>query len=367
MSYLSLKNYQVSEIPNYFELKHINNVRSLYSNEEIPSQTRIVQIPLNNIISYKVAIASSTLLRKIYKKLKNSRKQHIILSLYLAQYMENKDNKNNKFKSYFDILPKDLDNIPIFWTGEDLKYLKGSPFLSMIEHRNKIFTDEFEEISSHVEPGELDLLFIGYEDDKLKRYKFTRSLVSSRNFSITVDLENLNVLVPIADMINHRNIPLTRWGFENGIFFVDTTETIPIHTEITDSYGTKSNYLYLLYYGFTIFSPNSLIRNLDSVDIELNELSITLTLPFSEHTLNQMLDEMGRSKTTKSKKRKLYYINKKLISLLDGYHLLQSYKKTHELLESGTLSSNQYNALVIIYGEKKVLQTYIENIFEIIN
>ena len=59
--------------------------------------------------------------------------KHCLLSSFLLD-----EEKNQKYKYYFDLLPKDYSNFPIFYTNKELVYLKGSPFLSQILEKKKI-------------------------------------------------------------------------------------------------------------------------------------------------------------------------------------------------------------------------------------
>jgi hypothetical protein len=43
--------------------------------------------------------------------------------------MQEKRKPNSYWQSYIDILPKELTNFPIFFTEDEKKWLKGSPFL----------------------------------------------------------------------------------------------------------------------------------------------------------------------------------------------------------------------------------------------
>ncbi len=38
-------------------------------------------------------------------------------------------NPESTWKPYLNLLPKNLDNFPIFYTKEELNWLEGSPFL----------------------------------------------------------------------------------------------------------------------------------------------------------------------------------------------------------------------------------------------
>ena len=64
----------------------------------------------------------------MYKEL-NSPKHCLLTSFLLYE-------KNNpKYKYYFDLLPHDFSNFPIFYTKKELEYLKGSPFFYQILER----------------------------------------------------------------------------------------------------------------------------------------------------------------------------------------------------------------------------------------
>ena len=366
---------KIGGIPKFYIKTDTENMRSVYSNQTIPERKRILSIPFKYLISHKKAIKESLLIAKLHTHLKDIRIQHIILSVYLLEFM---NTDSHLFKPYFDILPKDLNNIPLFWGQNELKELAGSPFVTKIHERTKTFEEEYDTICKYLTKKELDKLFVGYRTptERLDRYKYARALVSSRNFSIKKNDESLNVLVPLADMLNHGVPKKTKWGFEDDSFFVDSTTSIAPNTEITDSYGNKSNYYLLLFYGFTIFSKHSPFTYLDTVDVKLNTLKVTLTVPFSSFILKELLYDVRKITSNNvfgvyidpvNEKKTLYTINKMLISLLDKYPT--THKEDIKLLESGSLDpfSNKYNSLVIISGEKSVLQTYINEIFIILD
>jgi len=55
--------------------------------------------------------------------------KHSFLGAYLLQ---EKKKEVSDFKEYLDILPKGLDDFPIFFTEAERAWLKGSPFLGQI-------------------------------------------------------------------------------------------------------------------------------------------------------------------------------------------------------------------------------------------
>ena len=366
---------KIDGIPKFYIKTDTENMRSVYSNQIIPERKRIISIPFKYLISYKRAIRESPLIAKLHTHVKDIRIQHIILSVYLLEFM---NMGSHLFKPYFDVLPKDLSNIPLFWGQNELKELIGSPLLVKIDKRNETFKEEYDTICKYLTKKELDKLFVGYltSSERLNRYKYTRALVSSRNFTIKKNDESLNVLVPLADMLNHGVPKKTKWGYENGSFFVDTAVSIASNTEITDTYGNKSNYYLLLFYGFTIFSKHSPLTYLDTVDVKLNTLNVTLTVPFSSFILKELLYDVRKITSNnvdglyinpENEKKTLYSINKMLIYLLDKYPT--THKEDIKLLDSGSLDpfSNKYNSLVIVSGEKSVLHTYINEVFIILD
>jgi len=52
--------------------------------------------------------------------------KHSFLGTYL---MQERRKEKKEYDEYLDILPKGLDDFPIFFTDEERNYLKGSPFL----------------------------------------------------------------------------------------------------------------------------------------------------------------------------------------------------------------------------------------------
>lgn len=58
--------------------------------------------------------------------------KHSFLSTFLL--LERK-NSTSFWKPYLDILPTDYASIPLFFKEDDLKWLKGSPFLNQVQDK----------------------------------------------------------------------------------------------------------------------------------------------------------------------------------------------------------------------------------------
>ena len=57
------------------------------------------------------------------------------ITLFMLEHMSD---KNSYFTPYFEILPKDLSHIPIFWSEEELENLEASHLIKDILQRQEI-------------------------------------------------------------------------------------------------------------------------------------------------------------------------------------------------------------------------------------
>ena len=169
--------------------------------------------------------------------------KHCLLSSFL---LFKKNNKNWKF--YFDLRPKIFSKFPIFYTNEELHYLLGSPFLNQIINKINDIKKDFWKICEH-NPS--------FKNFTLK--EFARVIISSRIFVISINNVKKDVLVPFADLLNHKRPRQTQWYYDDAInnFVIQVTEDIMKGSEIYNSYGKKSNGRFLLNYGFAIENNDS--------------------------------------------------------------------------------------------------------------
>lgn len=158
------------------------------------------------------------------------------------------DMKNPKsfFKPYYDILPATLNNMPIFWTDEELRFLQGSYILEQIQERNEAIESDYSSIC--------DLVPEFAHISTLHQFKWARMCVCSRNFGLTINGVQTAALVPYADMLNHYRPRETKWQFDDlrQAFTVVSLQPIHAGAQVYDSYGRKCNHRFLLNYGFSV-------------------------------------------------------------------------------------------------------------------
>ena len=174
--------------------------------------------------------------------------------------------ENSFFRPYYDILPETLECMPVFWTEEELDYLKGSYLCMQINERLAAVEEDYEKICA-LAPDFADIC-------SLDKFKWARCMVCSRNFGITCNGIKTAVLVPYADMLNHYRPRETKWQFEDvsQSFTITCLQSIAVGEQIYDSYGQKSNHRFLLNYGFSVEN------NVEPDGYCPNEVPITVNL-----------------------------------------------------------------------------------------
>lgn len=175
------------------------------------------------------------------------------------------------FKPYYDILPATLNNMPIFWTADELRYLDGSHLLEQIAERNEAIEADYTAICEIV-PEFAQIA-------TLMEFKWARMCVCSRNFGLMINGLQTAALVPYADMLNHYRPRESKWQFDDSLqsFTVVALQTIHSGAQVYDSYGRKCNHRFLLNYGFSVennmetdgFCPNEvmIMRNCETMSV----------------------------------------------------------------------------------------------------
>ena len=150
--------------------------------------------------------------------------KHCLLSTFVLYERLNKD---SKWKSYFDIIPKDYSNFPIFFTEEDLNLLKGSPFLQTILEKKDDIEKDYKRICD---------LVPGFDMHSFKEFSEIRMAVSSRIFGIKIENKKTDVLAPFADLLNHKRPRQTHWLYDESMksFVIQALEDIPGGNEVID-------------------------------------------------------------------------------------------------------------------------------------
>jgi len=222
-----------------------SEMRGVHARVTIPPNCVCVSIPRKCLITVEMGQATPIGQAVLNSDLDLDAPKHIFLMIYLL-WDQKVNGDKSFFKPYYDILPKTLSNMPIFWSDEELSYLEGSYLLAQIADRNDAITDDYHAICE-IAP-ELP------EIANLDEFKWARMCVCSRNFGLQIDGHRTSALVPHADMLNHYRPRETKWTFddETQSFTITTLQSIPAGAQVYDSYGQKCNHRFLLNYGFAV-------------------------------------------------------------------------------------------------------------------
>jgi len=162
-----------------------------------------------------------------------------------ACLLQEKYNPKSFWKPYLDILPVHYRNMPIFFDDDEVKMLKGSFTVKMLEDRREELKAEYDNIVKHVpEFGKYHHL----------DFSWARVAVITRVFGFEVRGRKTEGLVAMADMLNHKRPNETSWTFDdsrNG-FTITTTKRLLKNAQIFDSYGRKCNSRFFVNYGFAL-------------------------------------------------------------------------------------------------------------------
>lgn len=222
-----------------------SEMRGVHARTHIPPDTICMIIPRRCLITVEMGQATPLGQKILNSDLDLDAPKHIFLMIYIL-WDRKVNGVNSFFHPYYEILPRTLKNMPIFWSPDELKLLTGSYLLDQIADRNEAIADDYYAICQ-VAP-ELE------EVCTLDEFKWARMCVCSRNFGLQIDGHRTSALVPHADMLNHYRPRETKWTFEEErqAFTITTLQGIPAGAQVYDSYGQKCNHRFLLNYGFAV-------------------------------------------------------------------------------------------------------------------
>jgi len=254
-----------AKFPHLYFRSYTADHRGVHCREDIPRNQRIMYVPLKCLITDKMARESrmGRMMMSIERRL--SAPEHNQLMVYLLEDMSKTD-PPSFHKPYYDVLPQDASNFPVFWTDEELSYLKGSTLPREVEKRRKVIRKDYDVVCERFPDFSSKYSF--------QKFMWCRHMVGSRNFTITVAGAKRFSLVPQADMLNHYRPRQTSWTFENSLncFTITSLKKLLKGQQVMDSYGKKCNSKFLLHYGFAVE-----LNREENGDC-MNEVEITLSI-----------------------------------------------------------------------------------------
>mmetsp|Transcript_11999 Transcript_11999/g.19270 ORF Transcript_11999/g.19270 Transcript_11999/m.19270 type:complete len:577 (-) Transcript_11999:928-2658(-) len=271
-----------------------SEMRGVHARTHLPPNTICMSIPRRCLITVEMGQETPIGQAILRSDLDLDAPKHIFLMIYIL-WDRKVNGANSFFHPYYEILPRTLSNMPIFWSQEELDFLRGSYLLQQIEDRNEAIAEDYYSICQIAPLAKIC---------NLQEFKWARMCVCSRNFGLQIDGHRTSALVPHADMLNHYRPRETKWTFDEDrqAFTITTLQPIPAGAQVYDSYGQKCNHRFLLNYGFAVEDN----RELDGFCP--NEVPLELTLSpgdplYAQKSEFWMRGEVNLSKSTTKRVR----------------------------------------------------------------
>lgn len=268
-----------AEFP-FLEIKHYNErFRGIVATNNIYREKQILKVP-NKCIMTTLKAYESEIGLEVKKSGWEPHSSHTWLALMLLQ---EKLKSNSFWKPFIDILPRNYNDFPQFYTAEELDQLKSSFVLDMIKARN---------ISLEIEFKQMELAIPEFcKKITLRDFVWARIAIISRVFHIELHNDkNTQGIVPMADMLNHSKEPGTKWSFypDEDAFIISSDKFLFKGKEIFDTYGSKCNSRYFVNYGFTL-SDNQ-VNNQTVLFINPDKLIDSQDIPLKKNKLELLTD-----------------------------------------------------------------------------
>ena len=360
--------------------------------EDIFDKDIIIRIPLEALMTLDGARQSQLggyFTSQLEKKLNSP--HHSLLSTFMLTEMDK--GLKSKWKYYFDFLPANYNNFPIFYGEKEFNYLKGTQFLELLQKKKKEMKEDYD-LLTNIMPG--------YSKYDYNLFRKMREVISSRVFGVTIKGKKNDIIAPYADMLNHKRPRQTHWNYDDSCnaFVIKGLGTVKKGEEVFDSYGIKCNSRFLLNYGFTVENNED---NEFKIILILNESSpyfkekmaylggknfskkFSLVLNQSDNKITQFFaffrfilynkpnfkDVDATKPISLQNEIVLFTKLKEIMNLyLSKYPTTLDYDVEYFKKNKYNMECNEYNCYVIRIGEKKILNYYLNmanNILQLLN
>ena len=191
---------------------------------------------------------------------------NLYLTLALLQlWADQQDGLTPFFGPYMDILPRRLQQWPVFWSDSYLELLRGSPLVDAVAVRREEIQRDFAALQAsarrHYHRNGGSSANCGLSRASLADFTVAELTVCSRAFLVPGAGKGGrpgHCMVPLADMLNTAlphtcDVDFNAHEGRDGsrVFVMRALRDIPKGAQVHDSYGYKSNGRYLLNYGFS--------------------------------------------------------------------------------------------------------------------
>ena len=351
-----------ADIPHLIFEQLAQDYRGVCLKENVPRGQYIARIPADLLLTTDTAYASP--IGQRIQALVQPPGTHFELSsqVYIAAMILEERSKGGQsyWSPYIAMLPKSYSCMPVNFTPDELCYLQGSSVLAIAQKRREDYIKEY------------DLLKHLLSQHTLEDYIWARLAVLSRIFGTIINKKRTSMMVPIVDMLNHKNPPDTRWEYNEDTqhFTLQTLRDLPSGTQVFDSYGMKSDTDFLLNYGFVPDGINETNECRILIPVEGQYIPIDINKDFTSPVYQQLFAilKVLYTKDTSSIIETEIIVHEHLQAC--AQHAMQQFQTTIDediqLLKTPNSNRNIYNAIRVRLGEKQLLQWVISHSMSIV-
>ncbi|APR78793.1 Hypothetical protein A7982_04140 [Minicystis rosea] len=216
-----------------------NAGRGIVAAVPIAAHAPVLRVPRSHVITTETARGTNV------GRLVSSIPDHTPGLILAAWLLAESADSTSIHRGYLASLPRAFPTDPLFFTASEVALLEGSYALPLVQTRGTTYAREHAALRERVP---------AFRDLPIAAFVWARLCASTRVFSLTIDGQKTEALVPLADMLNHHRPASTRWTWDDEAdgFVLLATEPIPAGAPVITSYGVKSNVRLLSSYGFAI-------------------------------------------------------------------------------------------------------------------
>ncbi len=176
--------------------------------------------------------------------------------------------------------------MPGMWTSEEIEQLQTSLCKQELTMRARQYQLEYTSLCNCVP---------SFDHFSFADWMWARLAVLTRIFGVTVEGQRTSMLVPFADMLNHRIPHDARWEYDDEInaYVLTSVHAIQAGEQVYISYGsTKANSDLFMNYGFVC---NTNIYNKAQVTLSLTETDPMYTEKIKLYGFDELTAECGEA------------------------------------------------------------------------
>ncbi|WDE02201.1 SET domain-containing protein [Thalassomonas actiniarum] len=252
-------------------------MKGIFANKDFEPGEQIILIPEPCILTSNIARASA-IGQAISEANPTDQSDHAYLAMFM---LADQASHISRWHHYYNNLPREFTEHPLFYDEEQLARLKGSRALEMIYRRRFSLQQSYQSM--------VDALGDSFRFT-LPDYQITRTAINTRCFGVNFDDSEQAAMIPVIDMINHGDDDSTERGCDGNGYGVWAKKPIAKGDEITHSYGQKCQQRYFANYGFL---RESTIDDECQVTIQLDSRCPSLSAKMAQLDISQPVMELA--------------------------------------------------------------------------